>query len=157
MMLFTLLPILSQILINLRPVLQQQLSLVVSLICFCVREEIMSLLTSRDCEYLLPELLPDIQRTFLRHNSTTSFSSFTCSLMQSSNTIFIHYLACFYHYGYCFYLLQKQAHLREGWRIIVIKQYRLSSFILLKYLLSFFRVILTPNLIKESFLFLRLC
>ena len=147
-MLFHLQLLLELILINLRPALQQQLNSVVNLICFCKCKEVRSLLTSRDCEYLLPKLSPDVQGTFLYYNLITSLSSLsTCLLIQLLNTISIHRLACFYHYSYYFYLLQKQARLREGQRITVIKQYGLSSFILLKYLLSFYRAMLTLDLI----------
>ena len=158
MTLFTLLPFLLQILINLRPTLQQRLSLVVSLICFYKHKKVRSLLTSRDYKYLSPKSLPDIQGTFLRYNLITSLSSLSaCSLTQLLNTISIYHLACFHYYSYFFHLLQKQARLREGQRITIIKQYGLLSFILLKYLLSISRAILTLDLIKELFLFLRLC
>ena len=156
-MLFTLLPFLLQILINLRPASQQRLSLVVSLIRFYERKEVRSSLTSGDCKCLLLKLFLDIQVTFLYYNLTTSLSSLSaCLLIQLLNTISIHCSACFYYYGYRFYLLRKQARLREGQRITAIKQYGLLSFILLKYLLSFSRAILTPDLIKELFSFLRL-
>ena len=135
--------------------LQQRLSLVVSLICFCKYKEVRSLLTSKDCKYLLPKSLLNIQGTFLRYNLITSLSSLsTYLLIQLLNTISIYRSAYFYYYSHRFHLSRKQARLREGQRITVIKQYGLSSFILLKYLLSFSKAILTLDLIKELFLFL---
>ena len=155
---FTLLLFLLRILISLRPALQQQLSLVVSLIRFYKYKEVRSSLTSRDCEYSSPKSSLDIQGTFLCYNLTTSSSSLsTCLLIQSLNTISIHHLAYFYHYSYRFYLLRKQARLREGQRITAIKQCGLLSLILLKYLLSFYRAILTLDLRKQSSIFLRFC